>query len=604
MRFILACILTCLSLQAYCGLPAEEDLLKRIANARSDEQKLKFLGDLADFYYLHRADKKGDSVLQLQLIMAESSADKNQILKILFSDIIVNIPPFSSLETFDRTLGFIQKGIDYAAQIHRPDYEALGYIRKASVLSKRGLYDEAIDQTTIALPILTEEQDSIKAVLYLELGRIYLLKQDAVKACKHINTAYDLAYSMKNIKLQSAAHHRYFDLYQFLEDSILAKKTLLESLTLNINANDKEGQLLDYIALGRLTDQEEYLNKASNLAKEFGSARYNLTCKKMVYYWLMVVKKDATQTLRFLRSNPDLNEFFLNQGLLYTWNLGDIFYYGNVPDSALKYYREIHAQVENTFHESAKISWYQQIGNCYFGVNALDSAAVFLEKALSLGNKLKAYKLNATITEDLSKVYAKLGNYEKAYSYNLQHVEFEKQANELLKDREIAILGVEREKKMHEKDLEELQKEALRTRNLQYIGITIATIAFFVFLFLIGMFPVSRTATRMLSFFAFICLFEFIILLIDNWVHHAAHGEPLKVWLAKVGIIAILLPLHHYLDHLAYVFLTSHKLEKLRNQFSVKKIVNKIKLSEHKVVDTKTQDPASVEREEPQDTVA
>ena len=89
----------------------------------------------------------------------------------------------------------------------------------------------------------------------------------------------------------------------------------------------------------------------------------------------------------------------------------------------------------------------------------------------------------------------------------------------------------------------------------------------------------------MLNFVAFICLFEFIILLIDGWLHDLTHGAPLYVWLAKILIIALLLPLHHTLEHVAIKFLNSKKLMRLRQLFSIKKLFHPSKGSVKKMED-------------------
>lgn len=56
-------------------------------------------------------------------------------------------------------------------------------------------------------------------------------------------------------------------------------------------------------------------------------------------------------------------------------------------------------------------------------------------------------------------------------------------------------------------------------------------------------------------------------------LHRATHGEPLKIWIAKIFIIALLLPLHHFLEHKVVHFLESQKLLKMRQRFSVVKIL-------------------------------
>ncbi|MEI2748753.1 MAG: hypothetical protein V9E88_08355 [Ferruginibacter sp.] len=74
------------------------------------------------------------------------------------------------------------------------------------------------------------------------------------------------------------------------------------------------------------------------------------------------------------------------------------------------------------------------------------------------------------------------------------------------------------------------------------------------------MFKISKGTIKTIGFFAFIFLFEFIILLADNQIHHWTHGEPWKIILIKIGLIAILLPLHHWLEEKVIHHLTNKDL--------------------------------------------
>lgn len=94
---------------------------------------------------------------------------------------------------------------------------------------------------------------------------------------------------------------------------------------------------------------------------------------------------------------------------------------------------------------------------------------------------------------------------------------------------------------------------------------------------IIGMFPISKFTIRALSFFAFICLFEFIIVMIDGYLHHKFHGDTLSIWLTKIVIIALMLPLHHFMEHAAIHFLESKKLQRLRERMSIKNLMTKHK---------------------------
>jgi Na+-transporting NADH:ubiquinone oxidoreductase subunit NqrB len=95
------------------------------------------------------------------------------------------------------------------------------------------------------------------------------------------------------------------------------------------------------------------------------------------------------------------------------------------------------------------------------------------------------------------------------------------------------------------------------------MGIVMAIISLFTLLATFGVFNVPLKWVRALGFIAFIFLFEFIILIADTWIHNATHGEPWKVLGIKVILIAMLLPLHHCLEHKAIHFITHRRNKKL-----------------------------------------
>jgi hypothetical protein len=107
--------------------------------------------------------------------------------------------------------------------------------------------------------------------------------------------------------------------------------------------------------------------------------------------------------------------------------------------------------------------------------------------------------------------------------------------------------------------------------------ITIIVALAFVLLIMIGMFRVSTFTIRVMSFLSLIFLFEFIILILDTWIHGLTHGEPWKVWLIKIGIISLLLPIHHFLEHKLIHYLLSRHLIIIRSRLSLSRFFNKKK---------------------------
>lgn len=62
---------------------------------------------------------------------------------------------------------------------------------------------------------------------------------------------------------------------------------------------------------------------------------------------------------------------------------------------------------------------------------------------------------------------------------------------------------------------------------------------------------------KMVGFFAFLMFFEFIFLICKKNLYAITHGEPWKDLLFMIGLAAILLPLHHWVEHKVLHILTT-----------------------------------------------
>src|SRR5258708_19261923 len=127
------------------------------------------------------------------------------------------------------------------------------------------------------------------------------------------------------------------------------------------------------------------------------------------------------------------------------------------------------------------------------------------------------------------------------------------------KEKGVLKLEVDNEKRGRGRLGKEEEENVQQRDNVQYMGFTVGLAGLFVALVMMGFFVVSPRTIRALGFFSFIFLFEFIILLADKQIHEATHGEPWKVLLIKVFLAAILLPLHHWLEHTVIHYLTSRR---------------------------------------------
>ena len=555
-------------------LKKTERLQQQFKAARTDAARIAILSQLADHYYAYRLEKQADSILQKQLALAEVSHNNELIFASLFGNSISNLPNWVSIETAERTLKFIEQGLHFAKEMGRDDYAALAYIRKADLLRKRGQYDNALQQATLAFSSLgLPKADSVYATLNLELADIYLAKNDAVTAYKNLNTAFDVALTLKNVPLQSDAYHHYAALYKTLGDTDAAKENLVKSLELNTAAGYQPGLLNDYIDLARLTDLKEYIDKALALSDSLDLDYQRIYSKKLLFSYYMVVEKNSALALHYLYANDDLRQSYQNVGdAYYNWTLGNVYNYSGQPDSAVFYYHKAEPQMEKLFDIPSRLSIYRELGASYQMRNQPVQAISYLEQALAVAKQLEDITAMAGAAQQLSQLYATTGDYKKAFDLSSQYIVYRDAVQQRSSDRKVALLGVERENRQRQKEAAEIAAATERERNLQYMAITIAIAVLFFVMVVVGSFPVSRFTIKALSYFAFICLFEFIVLLVDSALHHATHGEPLKIWVVKIFLIALLVPFQHWMEHGLTYFLASRRLVKMRSRISVKRL--------------------------------
>jgi hypothetical protein len=190
----------------------------------------------------------------------------------------------------------------------------------------------------------------------------------------------------------------------------------------------------------------------------------------------------------------------------------------------------------------SKWQYYSYLGDYYKLVSEVDSAALNYAKAdsgIGPGNNIDA---RIERYANLDTLFSRNGNYQKAYYYKTLWMQYKDSAAALSKDGDLVVMEIENEN-------QRMEAERRASHNIQYMGITAGLASVFILLVLLGVFSSSTAIIRGLGFFAFIFFFEFLILLFDNSIHNLTHGEPWKILSIKIVLIAMLLPLHHYVEH-------------------------------------------------------
>ena len=551
-----------------------ESLKQKINVAQTDAERIYAYSELADYYSLFKLNAKSDSVLQRAFFIAQLSNDKELVLNSLFNNDIVTINPWNSRETFEQLIKYVSKGLEYAQDLKRKDFIAIAYIRLAGINRKREQYDKAMQQATLAFTTLDNiEADSIKCVLFNELGDIFLAKGDAISSYKNYANAFEIAYKLKNTPLQSEIYHHFSELYKSLGNEKVAEDNLMESMKLNNSSHYDKGLLKDYIELARLTGDSQYISKTAVLADKLKWERYKEYAKRLMFAWLMVKGQNSAVTLDYFSKNPTVGQFYKNQGNdNYYWNLGNIYLYGENYDSALYYFKLAEGELNKNYDNSTRLAVYSNLAETYLQNHNNPEAINYYEKAFQICKIMNSLVSLPAISASLSNLYAGRSNYERAYYYDKQVDSCNAVISENSAKDKLALLQVDLENKKRENDLLEIEQKKNRIYDLQIIAITILLAGIFTIMLLVGMFKVSRPTIKMLGYFAFISLFEFIILVIDPFVIRITDGEPLKIWGIKIVVIALLVPFQHFMEHHLIQFLSSRKLLEARSRFSFKKL--------------------------------
>lgn len=229
-------------------------------------------------------------------------------------------------------------------------------------------------------------------------------------------------------------------------------------------------------------------------------------------------------------------------------------------DSALYFY----TMAEDLLHKNPNVilrsHFHLRYGQFLIRIEKPKQAIVNLKKAYELAHEANYLEFMLESSLHLEKLFADEKNFEEAYHFSANSRQLNDSINKLAENGKLLMLEINHETQQRELLEEQEQQQTLRRHNLQYSAMVIGILIVFLLLILLGSFKVPKWAIQVLGFFSFIFLFEFIILVADQKIHHLTHGEPWKILLIKIVLIALLLPFHHWIEHKVVHYLINKKL--------------------------------------------
>lgn len=385
--------------------------------------------------------------------------------------------------------------------------------------------DVNLDSASIYRMLLIAQRlnnDSLLAISYNTIGNIYFFNTgDYSKA---------LEYFFKGVPLAERAND----------------KRRLSSLYSDIS------QVFE--TLGNYPEQISYIKKAELALPDKSSSMHDF----------MLVQVQINYASYFLNLNQPDSSLHYIQGLNET-NLrlkGKIFESVSLTLSAKAYQQRGDMELAAAFFNKSmavtdsisnaynQLSVRQAYANFLLAGNKIENARNEAIKLMQAGQQINNndYKLSAAGL--LKRVYDTLKNTDSAYYYLQLQYAFRDSVFSQKKTNKIQSLEFSEQIRITEEEVKRLKQEEQRRQNIQYALIGLGIISFIILFLTLSRRHITNTKLiQFLGIVALLLVFEFLNLLLHPFLERITHHSPVLMLLSLVCIAAILVPIHHKLEH-------------------------------------------------------
>ena len=215
------------------------------------------------------------------------------------------------------------------------------------------------------------------------------------------------------------------------------------------------------------------------------------------------------------------------------------------------------------------------LANLYEKTKKYDSAAWYAGYSMTIAKADGFLSKELEAAEFLTEHYRKINSIDSAFTYVSYVRDLNDSVNSKSKIREMQVISSNEQ--FRQLELEENRRiaQAERMQQLQMLLIAIFIPGFFLLTLFLSRINVSVKLIRLLGILSLLFLFEYLTLLLHPTVARLTHHTPVYEIIIFVGIAAILIPLHHKLEHWFIHKLLHHRHAKqqLKPAIEAKKIV-------------------------------
>lgn len=572
-RYILATAVCCMfSISMYAQEAAAVDSLRAaMGKAVTLEQKFPLMEELSRVL-MNVNPKQADEAGTQLIALAEESRDRKYMFKAYLSNGTRCSYMASQKAYSDKALSFYNKALELARQNRLTEETGIAQQHLAMFYLLIPDKEKAFSYITQASSLTaTLSNDSIRAESFNIFGQVYQAKNENILALRSYLNGLRLAEELKNSPLIRNCYLYLSDFYADIEDydKAIDYTTLAYKKLESINEKNVPYQKVIYTNnLGNLFAKKKnydiaisYFERSIQMAD---SLKFS-TLKIPGYVSLLnqYLRMDEPQkALNYLNSKEgdELKKYLTNFGMSAVIDQAYGVVYTGLGrfDSAGILLEKARPMFENGGNEYNKVgfiaqlaTYYNKSGNYKMAISHYLQVKDISERNGWLENVEKAAKY-------LDTLYSKTGNLQESGKYNALYYQYKDSIKTLKRENEMRKEEADDEQQRLVKSQKEAEEIKKRRNNIQYLAIVIGIISLFVSMVILGMFKVSAGVIRAVGFFVFLMFFEFIFLIFKKNIYSITQGEPWKDLAFMIALAAILVPLHHWLEHKVLHYLTSH----------------------------------------------
>jgi hypothetical protein len=505
--------------------------------------------------------------LQKALFNAEQTRDRPYIINasLKIADQFFNLG--NQTARLDKAMQIIDKVIPLAKESQLNKETTFLLTRKAFIYRTKAEYSAAIKYNEEATNYAEmSEDDSTKVVAELSYATSLLTKDESLSAFKKYMNALNIVETMQDDKLKMNVYKRIADFYTSVKQYEKAKDYHQKVIKLAIKNKNEQSEVGTYQSLIFLNAENkdfiaarQYLDLYKQKAK---TSKDDFIKSSILFNEVnLLFSEDESKVAAYIRNNPKIADDLRQWGYASEANkaIGIMYSYEKRKDSAEYFFQKAKSEFKPNEALQTTMGWNQAYAGHLERFGNYNGAIGLVEENLKMAVKIGSLSSQKVFCEVLDSLYIKAGNKPQEVSNKLVLYKLKDSIEKQQKTNELLNVEIDAENKRVERQ-QKIADETLRKKhNLQYMGIMAGIFGLFVLLAALGRLRVKPWLIRSLGFLSFILLFEFIILLADNQIHRLTHGEPLPILLIKIVLIAMLLPLHHWLEHKAIHYLLRHQ---------------------------------------------